>query len=131
MRTTLTAALVFGSCAALRNRLEGSEAQSLGPIRLQPLQNRGAAFGLPLPPEAIPPLSLAALTAVLPHRRRHPVAAGLILGGGLSNLWERVRLGGVIDYVQFPHAPGPAKRYVYNLADFSIFAGVLGLLRKR
>lgn len=130
MRTALTAALTCAACAALRHTLEGTDTQDAGPVRVRPLRNRGAAFGLPIPPAAIPPLSLAALAAVLPRRRKHPFAVGLILGGGLSNLWERTRQGSVLDYLQFPGAPGPIKRYVYNLADLALFAGTLGLLRK-
>ena len=48
-------------------------------------------------------------------------------GGGLG----RLRRGRVFDYVQFPRAPGRGKRWVFNLADFSLFAGVLALLRGR
>ena len=60
------------------------------------------------------------------------MGAGLILGGGASNLYERLRHRRVLDYVQFPRAPWRLKRYVYNLADFAIFlGGVLLLLRRR
>ena len=63
------------------------------------------------------------------------LGAGLILGGGLSNLWERLRHGRVYDYVRFPKAPGKLKQYVFNLADFAIFLGaalvLLGHGRKR
>ena len=34
----------------------------------------------------------------------------------------------VYDYVRFPKAPGALKRYVFNLADFAIFAGAIALL---
>ena len=58
------------------------------------------------------------------YLKKHiPVGAGLALGGGLSNLAERLRHGRVYDYVRFPKAPKPANRYVYNLADFAIAAG--------
>ena len=56
------------------------------------------------------------------------LGAGLLLGGGLSNLWERIRHGRVLDYLRFPKAPGPLKKYTYNLADLAIFAGALGLV---
>ena len=64
-------------------------------------------------------------------RKRAPAAAGLILGGGLSNLWERLRHGWVYDYLRFPKAPGPLGRYVYNLADLVLFLGAAGLLLGR
>ena len=53
------------------------------------------------------------------------------MGGGLSNLAERVRYSRVYDYIQFPKAPVPLRRYVFNLADFSILAGGAALLASR
>ena len=38
----------------------------------------------------------------------------------------------VLDYLRFPKAPGPLKKYTYNLADLAIFLGaVLMVLRRR
>ena len=77
----------------------------------------------------------AGLALVPALARRCRLGAGLILGGGLSNLWERLRHGRVYDYVRFPKAPGKLKQYVFNLADFAIFLGaalvLLGHGRKR
>lgn len=127
MKTICTAAAVFGSCTALRwylNRSSRRDASLCGDrVRLTDLRNRGAAFGLPLPAEMVEPLSAAALGAVWAVRRRSPLGAGLLLGGGWSNLWERARHGAVCDYMQFPNLPEPWNRYVYNLADFAILAG--------
>jgi len=50
-----------------------------------------------------------------------------VLGGGLSNLWERVMHGGVYDYLQFPKAPEKLRRYVFNLADLAILFGVIAV----
>ena len=61
-------------------------------------------------------------------RRSAPIGAGLLLGGGLSNLYERLRHGKVYDYLRFPKAPGFIKDYVYNLADFAIFIGAILLV---
>ena len=127
MKTICTAAAVFGSCTALRwylNRSSRRDASLCGDrVRLTDLRNRGAAFGLPLPAEMAESLSAAALGAVWAVRRRSPLGAGLALGGGWSNLWERVRHGEVCDYIQFPNLPEPWNRYVYNLADLAIRAG--------
>ena len=71
---------------------------------------------------------LAALLAAAGCLGRNPAAAGLVLGGGLSNFWERLRRGRVYDYLRFPGAPGPLGRYVYNLADLAVFLGAAGLL---
>jgi signal peptidase II len=64
------------------------------------------------------------------HHRERLVAVGLalVLGGALGNLWDRVTLGYVVDFVQL-HIPGsglppwPA----FNVADSGIVVGV-GLL---
>ncbi len=47
------------------------------------------------------------------------IAEGLIMGGALSNSLERVFKGRVTDYI-------PLGKYVYNLADMAIYAGILG-----
>jgi signal peptidase II len=47
---------------------------------------------------------------------------GLLLGGAIGNLVDRVRGGGVIDFID------PVLWPVFNLADVAIVFGVLGLL---
>lgn len=127
MKTICTALTTLGSCAAARWYLDRSSRRETsylgGRVRLGALWNQGAAFGLPVPPKALPLASAAALEVLWTQRGRSPVGAGLILGGGLSNLQERVRQGKVYDYVQFPQAPGGVKHYVFNLADFAILTG--------
>ena len=59
------------------------------------------------------------------------IVIGLVLGGGLSNLLERLLHGKVYDYIQFPKAPGKLKRHVYNLADFAILLGGISLLFRK
>ena len=64
-------------------------------------------------------------------RRQHgnrllAVALALVLGGAIGNLWDRVSLGHVVDFVQL-HAAGyswPA----FNVADSAISVGVALLL---
>ena len=56
--------------------------------------------------------------------QRHPllpVAVGLVLGGSVSNLVDRLRLGHVTDFLDFDYWPA------FNLADTFIVVGV-GLL---
>ena len=53
--------------------------------------------------------------------RRHPllpVAVGLVLGGSISNLVDRLRLGHVTDFLDFDYWPA------FNLADTFIVVGV-------
>lgn len=132
MLTVCIATAVLSGCTLARRCLAHREAAwAGGRVRLKPLWNRGGAFGLPLSAKTAAGLSAALLALVWLRRKAHPVSAGLLLGGGVSNLWERLRRGQVLDYLRFPRAPGPWKRYVYNLADLAIFLGCLGLLRGR
>ena len=132
MKTVFSALTTWTACRAARWYLDRSSRKETthlgGRVRLQALWNHGAAFGLPIKKEWLPVLSAGALAVLVTRRRSHPVAAGLILGGGASNLQERLIEGRVYDYVRFPKAPGRLKRYVYNLADFAVFLGGLGLL---
>ncbi len=135
MLTIFTALTTFGGCTAARWYLDRSsrrEAECLGGrVRLKVMWNEGAAFGLPLPAKPLPLTSAAALGLLWADRKRCPLVTGLILGGGLSNLCERVRHGRVYDYIQFPRAPGQLRRYVFNLADLAILGGGAMLLCRR
>jgi signal peptidase II len=59
-------------------------------------------------------------------RRFRAVAIGLVIGGALGNAIDRPIYGGVVDFFSL-HAFG-FYWYIFNLADVSIVAGVLGLL---
>ena len=135
MRTLLTALVTLSGCQAAKRKLDDPARQdrdyAQGRVKLTALRNEGAAFGLPVPRCVVLGGSAAALGALLCRRKDRPVSTGLILGGGLSNLLERLNGGSVYDYVQFPKAPEPLRNYVFNLADFAIFAGGLGLLLRR
>lgn len=137
--TVCIAAVTASACGAARwylNRTSRRETEyGRGRVRLTALWNGGGAFGLPIKRKTLTALSAAGLALVPALARRCCLGAGLILGGGLSNLWERLRHGRVYDYVRFPKAPGKLKQYVFNLADFAIFLGaalvLLGHGRKR
>ena len=130
------AAAIFAACVGLRRYLDRPERTDRefgnGRIRLTALWNEGAAFSLPLKRGWVVLLSILILPFVWLFRRRSPLGAGLALGGGLSNLWERVRYGRVYDYVRFPKLPR-LWRYVWNLADFAIVLGgtLLALLDRK
>lgn len=51
------------------------------------------------------------------------LAYSLILGGGLSNLYDRLTMGYVVDYFRFEKAPKPIKTIIFNLGDLAIFLG--------
>lgn len=45
----------------------------------------------------------------------------LMAGGGLSNLWDRIRKGYVVDY--FTVNAGKLKKVIFNISDWMIFIG--------
>ena len=125
----LSAAVAF-ACAAVRHHLEHAEQKEVhylgGRVVRTALYNRGSAFGLlPLGRCALAAVSAAVMALSLPLWRCSRLGCALLLGGGASNLCERLSGRGVFDYIQFPKAPGRMKTYVFNLADFAIFMGAL------
>ena len=106
-----------------------------GLLSLSHVRNRGAAFGIlsdwdvPYQSALLSALSLGALLAIALYFLRLPAAArwprlalGLILGGAVGNLIDRIRLGYVVDFVhvfwrqhQWPD---------FNVADSAITVGV-------
>jgi signal peptidase II len=66
--------------------------------------------------------ALAALIVFLlvrPDRRLLWLPTGLLVGGAVGNLIDRVALGSVIDFIRLPHWP------TFNIADTSITFGVI------
>jgi signal peptidase II len=59
------------------------------------------------------------------ERRVTGLAGGLILGGALGNLIDRVRLGAVVDFVDVHPLVFP---WIFNIADSGITVGVILLL---
>jgi signal peptidase II len=112
-------------------QLELGEAVGVvGPFSIHHVQNSGIAFGLFASATAIVIVltSLAVAWMLVFFARsgaRHPilpVGLGLVIGGSLSNLVDRVRLGYVTDFLDLSFWPA------FNLADTFIVAGVLVLL---
>jgi signal peptidase II len=69
-----------------------------------------------------------ALLVLLVYFARHPtrrglwIPTGLLVGGALGNLLDRLIDGSVTDFIKFPHWPA------FNVADISITVGVITLL---
>ncbi|WP_207783251.1 signal peptidase II [Methylosinus sporium] len=63
-------------------------------------------------------------------RRLTAAALGLVVGGALGNVADRLTRGAVADFFFFHTAlpVGPLANYVFNVADAAIFIGVLLLL---
>ena len=132
MLSALIALGTLAACVTARWYLDRPERRDSeyagGRIQFTKLWNEGAAFGLLVPKCLLMVLSALGLSVLWRQRREAPLGAGLVLGGGLSNLLERLRAGRVYDYLRFPKAPGKLKRYVYNLADLAIFLGGIGMI---
>ena len=107
----------------------GEEIDVLGPLGLTLTHNRGVAFGIaggagvPLVLVTLAALGLVAyLFSRDPARPWMWVAVGLVAGGAIGNLADRVRADAVTDFIDLP--PWPP----FNLADVSITAGVVLLV---
>lgn len=59
------------------------------------------------------------------YLRKYPIEIGLILGSGISNVYDRFIYGGVVDYIYYHHWFEFA---VFNLADILINIGVVALI---
>jgi len=102
----------------------------VGSLTIHRLDNSGIAFGLfTSATSVVITFTLIAVAWMLVYfarsGARHPVipaALGLLLGGSVSNLVDRVRLGYVTDFIDFGWWPA------FNLADSFIVIGVLMLV---
>jgi signal peptidase II len=59
--------------------------------------------------------------------RRVEISAGLLIGGALANVLDRVIYGAVADFLNMSCC-GIRNPFTFNLADVAIFAGALGLV---
>ncbi|MBD3664783.1 signal peptidase II [Sulfitobacter aestuariivivens] len=55
------------------------------------------------------------------------VSAGLLVGGALANVLDRLAYGYVLDFLN-NSLPGWNNPFVYNIADIFVFAGAIGLI---
>jgi signal peptidase II len=62
-----------------------------------------------------------------PHGPRAEVSAGLLIGGALGNVVDRVLYGAVADFLNMSCC-GIENPYTFNVADIAIFAGAIGLI---
>ena len=101
----------------------------VGPLSIHHVQNSGIAFGLfASATSVVIVLTGVAVTWMLAFFARSgarhpvlPVALGLVIGGSLSNLVDRVRLGHVVDFIEL-HL-GSYQWPTFNVADAAICTG--------
>ncbi len=100
------------------------------PVRLHHVTNTGAAFGILKDQTGfLIVTTIIGLAAIYLYYRYPPfdhlvapIATGMMLGGAVGNLLDRVRLGRVTDFIDFPRWPS------FNVADSSIVVGIVILL---
>lgn len=129
MAATAAAALAAdqASKALVRRFLPQGKVVDWGPFSFRQVRNPGTAFGL-LRGQSLPFFlgSLAVLLVLLlvlwrfrgVEGRPFTAALGLIIGGALGNIIDRICLGAVVDFIDLRIWP------IFNLADTAIVMGV-------
>ena len=135
IRTAVVAAAVIAidqlSKHAVRSGIvPGEEHKVLPGLALVDTRNHGVAFGfLPGDHLAVTIVIGVALLALLVYFARHAtrpliwLPTGMLIGGALGNIIDRLREGSVTDFIKLPLGWPP-----FNLADTSITLGVLILV---
>ncbi|MBQ8279029.1 MAG: signal peptidase II [Roseburia sp.] len=60
------------------------------------------------------------------------LGTAFLVGGGLSNLFDRYTKGHVVDYIGFDFGPKWFRRIIFNVSDFFVFiGGVLAVIGHR
>lgn len=98
-------------------------------------ENRGINFGLggDMSQWALIALAIVICLAVTIWITRRPqgiwaqISAGLLVGGALANVVDRLIYGYVLDFLNTTCC-GIDNPFVYNIADVFIFAGAIGLI---
>jgi signal peptidase II len=99
-------------------------------VRIHHVTNTGASFGILKDQTALLIITtLIGLAAIYLYYRFPPfdhlvvpIAVGMMLGGATGNLVDRIRVGRVTDFIDFPMFPA------FNAADSAITIGITVLL---
>lgn len=124
----ITKALVVGALAV------GGRVEVLGDlVRIVHSRNTGILFGM-LPDSApvFAGVSILVLGLIVYYHARSgrslltTIALGLLLGGAIGNLLDRIRYGSVVDFVDV--GIGGLRFYTFNIADAAISTAIVGLV---
>lgn len=115
----------------------GAELNLLPVFTLRFVQNFGVSLGLLQAGSEFARWALVAMTAIIATgvavwirretQKPELIGLGLVLGGALGNIVDRVRFGYVVDYADL-HVFGYSLFLVFNIADAAISIGVVILL---
>ena len=116
--------------ALVRDGLRRGDEDPIFPfLKLVNVRNEGVAFGIEAGGQTLIVVLIAfALLALVLYFARHTsrplmwLPVGLLLGGALGNIIDRIREGAVVDFLKVPAWPA------FNLADVAITVGVLSLI---
>ncbi|HEX3886888.1 MAG TPA: signal peptidase II [Phenylobacterium sp.] len=114
---------------------EGQSVPFFGPIRLTGVWNPGVSFGFLQAQHELMRWLLAAFSVVVAvilaawvratERPLFAVAIGLVMGGAVGNVIDRIRIGAVADFIDASQLYFP---WIFNLADSAISIGICLLL---
>lgn len=121
--------LTKGWASSYLNEYGPAQINSL--LSVRETYNRGIAFGLF---QGIGPLvgwlTIAVVSGMFIYLIRSPredklmrAGLGLVIGGALGNLLDRIMAGQVLDFIETPLRPG-----VFNVADIAINLGIVMIL---
>ena len=134
VRAALVAAIVLGLDQLTKHTIAagiaaGDEKKFLPGVTLVHVRNTGVAFSIfSGGGTLVLVFTLVALAVLVGYFARRPekpmlwLPTGMLVGGAIGNLIDRVARGSVTDWIKLPHWPA------FNVADISITFGVLVLL---
>ena len=106
-----------------------------GPFHLTMVWNRGVSFGLLRADVDLTRWALAAFSIIVSiflavwvrnaTRKLSAVALGLVIGGAIGNVIDRIRFGAVADFIDVSRLYFP---WIFNVADAAITVGIVLLL---
>jgi signal peptidase II len=133
-RAGLVAAIVLGLDQLTKHTIAagiavGDENKFLPGVTLVHVRNSGVAFSIfSGGGTLVLVFTLVALAVLVGYFARRPekpmlwLPTGMLVGGAIGNLIDRIASGAVTDWIKLPHWPA------FNVADISITFGVLALL---
>jgi signal peptidase II len=133
-RAALVAVIVLGLDQLTKHTVAagiavGEEKKFLPGVNLVHVRNTGVAFSIfSGGGTLVLVFTLLALALLVGYFALHPerpwlwLPTGMLVGGAIGNLIDRIVNGAVTDFIKLPHWPA------FNVADMSITFGVLALL---
>ena len=121
--------------ASFERAADGGSTELIGDlVRISKVYNDGAIFGfLDASAMIMALLSVVVVVGVVWYEWRHgfglgplvTVGLGLLTGGAIGNLIDRIRFGHVIDFVDM--GIGDLRWYIWNISDAAVFLGSVAL----